>query len=938
MKQSRLRPAIALVFLSLLLGAFPAAARYLPYSPVTPRQGVAAVQRRAARHTVLLEVLPAACIIQCSFWSRLVIHDPQGVEPPRDVTPGGPTGVVLTAAAWEADDGTLRLLAYTGGNFLFSGDGGATWGLVALPAQARFSSGPPVFHATDIGGPVVGGTSSPIRLGTAGVPFVLSIDDPAQPGIWGVRADGSAAYLEPASGAALLGSDIGGTTFLVGAYAFGSPLPTGQPTSWNVATLDLSGKLTALLQVPINYGPPYAPGNPPWLEGWITPGGAVYFNAVWASTPTAPFSSTVSVSFLQNGSLKELTTAASASPLPLFGVPTADFTGAWIVNRDAATTTLMLHTAGGGLVPQWSDPARPSVSALHAGGSGQRVLVQTFRTRPQGDTAVGLAIWSVGAPFPGSYDQLVLQGSEGFAHLDVDVVAQGQPFLFGAVVVYYSPFQLGWLPGATAELGVVRASLAQQLLVPASARAPGMFGAFWKTDLVLRNPDSAPLSLTARFLPNPETSGPAADAIVTLGASSIAVIADVLGSVFHLEKGSGAVLLIPEGSRTVEATSRSYTAVTNGTYGMGVDAIDLSATAGPSVPAMFPAGLLGTGFRTNVVATDATGQGAQLGLVLSTAAGTMGSGLTISVPVNGQSQITGLAGWLGTPASETGSVTLTSDSGRAASGVIAIDNRTNDPTWFAPAAASQTGGYWNPWNVIPAVVHADGANGAQFRTDLFLFNPDATPTTVLLAVKAWDQDVDESVVNVTLAPGESTVIRDVLATAFMGTGVARLRFQSDWIGPLLGPRVTSRTYTVQPDGATYGMQLPALDALQTGTDGDTLEILGPTGGPAFRTNVALVGVGDGYLAPFMSAWGQPVSAHVEILDDHGVLLDSFDVLVPFRGGVQVNDVFRTRNLGDGPKAALIRVRPTGGFLAAYATTIDNGTNDSVYFAANLAAP
>jgi hypothetical protein len=914
-----------------LLVAFPAAARHLPYSPVTPRQAIAAVQRRAARHTVLLEVQPAECFIFCSNWSRLVIHDPQGVEPPRDVTPGGPTGVVLSAAAWEADDGTLRLLAYTGGNFLYSGDGGATWGLVALPAQARLSSGASHFHAPDIGGPIVSGTSSPMRLGTAGVPFVLAIDDPAQPGIWGVRADGSAVYLEPASGTALLGSDIGGTTFLVGAYAFGSPLPTGQPTSWNVATLDLSGKLTALLQVPINYGPASNPGNAPWLEGWITPGGAVYFNAVWASTPTTPFSSSASVSLLQNGALKELATAAATSTLSLFGVPTADFTGAWIVNRDAAATTLMLHTAAGGLVPQWSDPGRPPVEALHAGGSGQRLLVQTSRTRPQGDTAVGLTIWSVGAPLPGSYDELVLQSSEGFAHLDVDAVALGQPFLFGAVVVYYSSFQLGWLPGATAELGVVRASLAQQLLVPASARAPGLFGAFWKTDLVLRNPDSTPLSLTARFLPNPQTSGPAADVSVTLGANSIAVIADVLGSVLHLDQGSGAVLLIPEGMRSLEATSRSYTAVTNGTYGMGVDAIDLSAAAGPGLPLTFPAGLLGSGFRTNVVATDATGRGAQLGLVLSTGAGTAGSGLTISVPVNGQNQLTGLAGWLGTPASESGSVTLTSDSGRAVSGVIAIDDQTNDPTWFAPVAASRAA----YWNVIPAVVHADGANGAQFRTDLFLFNPDATPTSVLLAVKAWDQDVDESVVNVTLAPGEFTVIRDVLATAFTRTGVARLRFQ--WDGPVLGPRITSRTYTVQPDGSTYGMQLPALDAIQTGTDGDTLEILGPTGGPAFRTNLALVGVGDAYLERFMSGWGQPVSAHVEILDDHGAVLDSFDVPVPFRGGIQINDVFRARSLGDGPKAALIRVHPTGGFLAAYATTIDNGTNDPVYFAANVAA-
>jgi hypothetical protein len=853
------------------------------------------------------------------------------VEAPRDVTPG-PTGVVPPAAAWEAGDGTLRLLAYTGGSFLYSSDGGATWRLVPLPAQARPSYAPSRFRVPDLGGSVVGGTSSPIRLGTAEVPFVLAIDDPVQPGFWGVRADGSAVYLIPASGAALLGSDVGGTTFLVGADSFASPLPTGRPTSWNVATLDLSGKLTALFQVPINFGPPSQVHDPPWLEGWITPGGTVYFTVFWASTPTAPFSSPSSISFLQGGSLTELVAAAS-TPFSLFAVPTADFAGAWIANREAAATTLMLHTAAGGLVTQWSDPGRPPVEALHAGSSGRRLLVQTSRTRPQGDSAIGIAIWGVGAPSPGSYDQLVLASSNGFAHLDVDAVAQGQPFLFGAGVLFITPFQVGWLPGAGAGLGIVRASLAQRLLVPASARAPGLFGAFWKTDLVLRNPDSTPLSLTARFLPNPQTSSLAADVSLTLDANSIAVIPDALDSVFHLDQGSGAVLLIPEGTRSLEATSRSYTAVTNGTYGMGVDAVELSAAAGPGFPATFPAGLLGSGFRTNFVATDASGQGAQLGLLLSTGAGTAGGGITVSVPVNGQSQLGGLAGWIGAPESEAGSVTLTSDSGRAAGGVIAIDNRTNDPTWFGPVGA----GNIIFGNVIPAVVHADGARGAQFRTDLFLFNPDATAMPVALAVKAWDQDEDESVVDLTLEPGESRVIRDVLATTFGRTGVARLRFWSAYIGPVLGLRITSRTYTVLPDGSTYGAELPALDAIQTGTDGDSLEILGPTGGPASRTNLALVGVGDGYLEPWMTGWNQPVSAQIEILDDHGALLDSFQVSVPFRGGVQINDLFRTRGLGDGPKAALIRVRPSGGFLAGYATTIDNGTNDPVHFAANLAA-
>ena len=55
--------------------------------------------------------------------------------------------------------------------------------------------------------------------------------------------------------------------------------------------------------------------------------------------------------------------------------------------------------------------------------------------------------------------------------------------------------------------------------------------------------------------------------------------------------------------------------------------------------------------------------------------------------------------------------------------------------------------------------------------------------------------------------------------------------------------------------------------------------------------------------------------------------------VPTGGGLQLNDVFRARTSG----ALLIRVSPLDGTVGAYATYIDNRTNDASYLAANLAA-
>jgi hypothetical protein len=169
------------------------------------------------------------------------------------------------------------------------------------------------------------------------------------------------------------------------------------------------------------------------------------------------------------------------------------------------------------------------------------------------------------------------------------------------------------------------------------------------------------------------------------------------------------------------------------------------------------------------------------------------------------------------------------------------------------------------------------------------------------------------------------VIRDVLFAAFGKTGIARIRYQSSGTP---GVKVTSRTYTLQDDGGTYGFLMPPLNNFQIAASGDTLEIL--VGGTGFRTNIGLVDT-----SAFPAA--QNAQAKIEIIDEKGKSIDSFNVTFPSAGGMQLNDIFHARGLGDGPAAALIRVSPTVGTIGAYATMNDNGTNDPTYLAANLAA-
>jgi hypothetical protein len=475
----------------------------------------------------------------------------------------------------------------------------------------------------------------------------------------------------------------------------------------------------------------------------------------------------------------------------------------------------------------------------------------------------------------------------------------------------------------------VRGSLKQQLVIPATARASGLNGSRWLTDLVLRNPDPSPVAVAVRFLPNPGTASAVPDASVTLAGNAVVTESDVLASLFQLESGSGALLLTPEIGRSIDAMSRTYTSTPAGTYGMSVGAVDVFAGIGAGFPVSFAAALLGDGFRTNVLATDVSGRGAQASLALSadTADPSAGAGV-IAPPIWGQAQVNDLAFTLGAPPWRTGSLLVTPQSGETVVGVIAIDGATNDPTYFAPDIPATV------VRTIPAIVHTDGAHGAAFRTDLFLFNPANGLRTVRLLVKSWSTNEAEQTLTLTFLPEESKTIHDALLTAFGKTGVARLRFETDGgtTDASGGVRVTSRTYTAGPNGGSYGLLIPALNAFQSAGGGESLEILLPAGGSGFRTNLALV-----ELTSSFASGTPPVAVQVEVFDEHGTLRDHFETPLPITGGVQIDDLFHGRGLGDGPSTGVIRISPAGGLVAAYASVIDNGTNDPMYVAAQLAA-
>jgi hypothetical protein len=412
---------------------------------------------------------------------------------------------------------------------------------------------------------------------------------------------------------------------------------------------------------------------------------------------------------------------------------------------------------------------------------------------------------------------------------------------------------------------------------------------------------------------------------LTLEPREIRVLGDALKTLFNVENGGGALYFLP--AQGVNVTGRTYSrAAEGGTFGFGMMAIDFWNAAGPRFPLSFAGAFPGPNFRTNVLLTDTSGRGTEARLQAYGVSGTMGSSdIAFAAPTSGVTQVNNIGGTLGLFSHQSGGLVVQPSRGTAIPTVVAIDNRTNDPTYFPPDLPAST------IRTIPVIGHIDGAHGSRFRSDIYLINLSPSARQVTLEVKKWDTNEWPRRLNFTMLPNEARVIEDALFKLFGLEGLARLRYWSDGgQGDASGIRVTSRTYNIDANGATYGSLIPPLNNFQSAAPGESLEITGIVGGSGFRTNLGLVELGQG-------PNNLTANVRLTIFDEKGKQIDRFTVTLPVAGGMQINDLFGARGI-TAPAAArvVVEVLDTG-LVGAYATLTDNVTNDTTFLGANLGA-
>ncbi|HXA20416.1 MAG TPA: PKD domain-containing protein [Thermoanaerobaculia bacterium] len=224
-------------------------------------------------------------------------------------------------------------------------------------------------------------------------------------------------------------------------------------------------------------------------------------------------------------------------------------------------------------------------------------------------------------------------------------------------------------------------------------------------------------------------------------------------------------------------------------------------------------------------------------------------------------------------------------------------------------------------SLVPAAAQTNGISGSVWRTELTLFNGGSEPAggQFTFIPGGGGQVLTRSLY---LNANQSITYANALSDLFglsTGSGAITIEATSATTTPAL--RITSRTFTTGAAG-TYGQSVPNV------SDGDasstTLLLTGLEQDANFRTNIGLV-----------NRSAAPVGAGLTLYDADGNVIATTGVTVPANNFQQAPLASFFPAVNGGAYAALSMRVDAGApnAISAYASVIDNRTQDPVYIQA-----
>ncbi|MFZ2493238.1 MAG: hypothetical protein WA208_17300 [Thermoanaerobaculia bacterium] len=229
--------------------------------------------------------------------------------------------------------------------------------------------------------------------------------------------------------------------------------------------------------------------------------------------------------------------------------------------------------------------------------------------------------------------------------------------------------------------------------------------------------------------------------------------------------------------------------------------------------------------------------------------------------------------------------------------------------------------------IIPAVAAADGANNSQWVSDIRVTNASGEPGRYQVNFTPSQNDAGRvsNQTTIDVPAGSSMALDSVLRNWFGArpgqslSGVVEVRSLKSGATTsnrrgrtLLG---SSRTYNRTASG-TYGQFIPAIPVSDFVGKGNVLTLSEINQSATARTNLGLV-----------EGSGQGANVRVTVFDANGAQLTTFDQYLRAGEHIQMNSFLGTRGITNDNARVNVEVTSDTGRVMAYASVVDNQTND-----------
>jgi hypothetical protein len=592
----------------------------------------------------------------------------------------------------------------------------------------------------------------------------------------------------------------------------------------------------------------------------------------------------------------------------------------------ATTTTPWLTIDSGGGSGPGSVDYTVSVNAGSTTRSGTiRVEGRIFRvtqTGDQGDIAPTEWLWSITR----------IEDEEGEpVHQDVlTSTDQNISFRFDEPGLYRVTLKASNCFGYDTVSNDIRVeeALVEDFVVGAAVSSlNGAYDTLWETDLRFYNPCNENLDVRIEYQPENENNAGAVlfsnefqllpnqtrvfdlitDAIPALGSDPIS------GSV-RIESTS-------DSGCKVLSVSRTFNDTPDGSLGLFVPALPVQRVGREFLDLT---GLIhNQEYRTNLRLVNYSDKEVWVPLTAYDKGGAqIGTRRSVKVMAQSTKQINAVADWLGAPEDQAPfSVRAEIEGLNVQAFGTVVDNITGDSVLYLSSFHDEN----RLW--LAGVASVSGLNDSQWRTDLWLYNP----------TEDWLPGEIEFVVGDT--PSESYPLPwptlgnhrikqylDIVSDEFE---LEETRGYIELTGDVgSAPQVAARTYNLDPNGGTYGLNLRAFgskDLLQPGEVGYIAGISNSDDKTVgFRTNV-------GVLNTDRNGW---TTVRITMYNlDGSLAAETYETKIA-PGKLRQFDVFKTLGLGKITMTGSLKIEAvSGGGVAVYATEIDNRSQDSIFIPA-----